>query len=115
MAAFAHASCLADWRRLAGLRHLALEIVERTMLDDHDRAVPLQGGNGQAFRVVGKCRHHHGQAGKMRQRPVRALGVRDNLAPTLADDGAHHKRHVAGIAVEHVSPLGRQVDELVKC
>src|SRR5919108_2229388 len=36
------------------------------------------------------------------------------LPPALADHRAHHKWHVAGIAIEHVPPLGRQVDELIK-
>src|ERR1700741_2785745 len=50
----------------------------------------------------------------MCDRTLKPLRVRGALAPTLADHGSHDNRHGAGAAIEHVSPFGREIDEIVE-
>ena len=50
----------------------------------------------------------------MCDRTLKTLRVRGALAPTLADHGSHDNRNGSGAAIEHVSPLGREIDEIIE-
>ncbi len=92
--------------------HIAVLVVEDAMLDEHHRVIVAHCRGEAALGVERGRGRHDFEAGHVHEQRVKPLRVLRALPPALADDRAHHHRHVL-LAAEHGIGLRRHVDDLV--